>query len=119
MSSDMPNTNPDKSDYYQVQSALAKWEDFEKYNGSNYVSECYVSMYRGILDKLSGKQRGGLSKKDKEIVKNMGADEEGFNEHLLSRIKQLKRLKLRGKATWIDDMLYDVYVDLYRERRGK
>ena len=113
----MPYTNPDPTSYYQVQKALYEWEEFEKYCGTNYVSECYIQKYKGILAELEGSQGGGLSKADMKIVKEMGVDEEGFNEQLEKRIRQLKNKKLKGTNDWMDDMLYETYTDLLRERR--
>jgi N-acetylneuraminic acid mutarotase len=111
-----PNTNPNPKNAYEVQKALSIWEDFEKYNGSNYVSEQYVSKYRNMLSDLEGKQRGGLTRQDIKDAKFV-VDEEGWLEELQKKIRRIKNKKMRGTADWKDDLLYDVYVDMYRERR--
>jgi hypothetical protein len=110
------STNPDITNYFEVQKALAKWEDFEKYHGSNYVSEQYISKYRTILTELEGKQGRGLTRQDIEDAKFV-VDDEGWLEELQKKIQKIKRKKLKGTADWKDDMLYDVYVDMYKERR--
>lgn len=114
---DMPNTHGiNKKNQYEVQKALEKWEDFEKYCGTNYVSEQYISMYRGILSDIKLEKKEFTFDKD-EVQCGYTVDEEGYTEALGKRVRQLKNRKMKGTASWSDEILYDAYLELYKARR--
>ena len=101
----MPNKR-NREEYYRAVQKLREYEKRKDREGGNYCTDMGIQKYQQIVDELSGVQPNPKLKiEDQEpLSKREWADQ------IRHKIKLLEKKIKKGKATWVDIFLYDVWT---------